>query len=643
MAEFKISELAGADPLAGTEVVPLVQNSQTRIRTVASLVAEGGLTDHENAADPHSQYMQEANNLSDVGNVSTARSNLDVYSRAESDSNYLNESDNLFDLPDKATARTNLDVYSKSESDSNYLNESDNLFDLPDKATARTNLDVYSKSESDNRYLDEASNLSDVADAPAAFSNIKQSATETISGVVEKATGQETEDGVADKYPDAESVKNFRKAIYTDYDDSSSQLGVTNTQDAIDTLAGTTADVIWGTSSDSFSRKTYNSGVTPVHEGMRRCVLNSNGTVNYYLHSDDSTLKADGSPANLDGTDGQVMVEVPKFYVRVATAAYGKVIREISEVPRSGFVLHPAFAKGGTLQYDSVVGMWHYVGHTGERAAFYIGAYQASVYDSSAVSYIDGLNLDDNSGRIDTANDLLSSVSGYYPMVGVTRSGFRSMASNRGSGWSQWLFWQLQAVKLLFFVEYGGFNSQALLANGNVNVGEYPPSSSNQTESPHSIAGKSNSIGNGSGGVDSTSRDTAWMSYRGIENLWGNAWQWCDGWNIDDYVWYVTNDTASLADDTTTGYVQLGVQAPTSNGYIRNVQHETLGDVVSDSTGSSSSAFADYYYQGTGWRAARVGGGANYGATAGVSCGRFSNSSANAARLISARVAFSET
>ena len=54
--EYKISELVGADPLAGTEVVPLVQNGQTRIRTVASLVSEGGLTEHENAADPHSQY-----------------------------------------------------------------------------------------------------------------------------------------------------------------------------------------------------------------------------------------------------------------------------------------------------------------------------------------------------------------------------------------------------------------------------------------------------------------------------------------------------------------------------------------------------------------------------------------------------------
>lgn len=81
--EYKISELVGADPLSGTEVVPLVQNSQTRIRTVASLVAEGGLDDHEAAPDPHSQYMLEANNLSDVADPSASRSNIDVYSITE--------------------------------------------------------------------------------------------------------------------------------------------------------------------------------------------------------------------------------------------------------------------------------------------------------------------------------------------------------------------------------------------------------------------------------------------------------------------------------------------------------------------------------------------------------------------------------
>ena len=445
-------------------------------------------------------------------------------------------------------------------------------------------------------------------------------ATTTTPGIIEKATADEMYYGTADKYPDAAAVRDVISAGFSDPG----------------------ANLVWDSVSDTFSRQFYTTGVSPIHERIRRCLLLDDGTVNYYLDANDSTLQEDGvTPAVLDGTDGQVMVEVPKFYVRIHKLFTGEWKREISETPRSGFVVHPAFAIGGTLQYDDSVGMWHYKGNTGERDAFYVGAYQACVYDDSAATHINGLNLDDNTANIDTTTDLLASVNGFYPMVGVTRDECRSMASNRGTGWSQWLFWQLKAIQLLFFVEYGGFNSQALLANGNVSVSTgYPPSSADQLDSPHSVAGKSNTIGNGSGGVDSNARDTAWMSYRGIENLWGNAWQWCDGWNINDRVWYVRNEPSDLVDNTTSGYEQIGAQAPLSNGYIRDVQHSTLADVISDSSGGSTLGFADYYYQNTGWRVASVGGSALNGARAGVSCAFLYYVSGSAFRSISSRSAF---
>jgi hypothetical protein len=47
--------------------------------------------------------------------------------------------------------------------------------------------------------------------------------------------------------------------------------------------------------------------------------LNDDGTVNYYLNRTDSTKKADGSAAVLDGTDGQVMVEIPEFWIKFET------------------------------------------------------------------------------------------------------------------------------------------------------------------------------------------------------------------------------------------------------------------------------------------------------------------------------------
>ena len=442
-------------------------------------------------------------------------------------------------------------------------------------------------------------------------------ATEDRLGKVEKATDDETASGVADKWPDAQTLAN-------------------NYEPRI------TRNMVWDSTSDTFSRDGITTGVTPIHEGMRRCVLTDAGEIAYFLDPNDSTLKEDGTVANLDGTDGQVMVRVPKFWVRVSKLFNGEWKREISETPRSGFVLHPAFAIGGTLQLDPDVGMWHYKGHTGEREAFYVGAYMASVYDTSAGTHIDGLNLDDNDSRLDYATDLLASVSGYYPMVGVTLAGFRDLATNRGEGWQQWDLWQWSALKLLFFVEFAGFNSQEILNDGNVRVSTgYPSSSSDQTDSPHSVAGKSNSIGNGTGGVDSTTRDTAWVSYRGIEHLWGNAWQFIDGVKVNDRNWYVNNDPLTYSSAaSTTDYTQLGVTAPTGSGYIRNVQHETLADIVRDSSGNSSTAFADYYYQNSGWRSVVVGGRSSYGAAAGVSAVVSGVVLAYRSRRLSGRVAF---
>lgn len=51
-----------------------------------------------------------------------------------------------------------------------------------------------------------ANNLSDVASAATSFDNIKQAATDSATGVVEKATAAEIAAATADKYPDASGV-----------------------------------------------------------------------------------------------------------------------------------------------------------------------------------------------------------------------------------------------------------------------------------------------------------------------------------------------------------------------------------------------------------------------------------------------------
>src|SRR5690606_19511963 len=70
--------------------------------------------------------------------------------------------------------------------------------------------------------------------------------------------------------------------------------------------------------------------------GMKRCNVRDNGTVAAYYG--DAGFK-------YDGTNGQVMVEIPKFWFKktVKTSPERTVEFAISDKPEPGFVVHPAF------------------------------------------------------------------------------------------------------------------------------------------------------------------------------------------------------------------------------------------------------------------------------------------------------------
>jgi hypothetical protein len=52
----------------------------------------------------------------------------------------------------------------------------------------------------------------------------------------------------------------------------------------------------------------------PIQSRMRRCLLKDDGTVNYYLHANDSTKRDNGAASNLTGTDGQVMFSFTRIH-----------------------------------------------------------------------------------------------------------------------------------------------------------------------------------------------------------------------------------------------------------------------------------------------------------------------------------------
>ena len=173
----------------------------------------------------------------------------------------------------------------------------------------------------------------------------------------------------------------------------------------------------------------------PIQRLMRRVILSDAGVVQYYLCSTDSTKKEDCATASdIVGGDGQVMVQIPKFYYKYTYV--GTTHRwDISLVSLSGFEAHPAFYKDGAwVDYR------------------YIGAYEGVGWDNSAGAYIDNDNVAATgwSGTtIDLANDKLGSVSGFNPVTDETRADFRAIALNRGAGWRQLDFYLNSAVQVL--------------------------------------------------------------------------------------------------------------------------------------------------------------------------------------------------
>lgn len=342
----------------------------------------------------------------------------------------------------------------------------------------------------------------------------------------------------------------------------------------------------------------------PVYMGINRCNVSDNGTINAY-YGDASYVE--------DGSNGQVMVKIPKFYYKVTPDENGgldgvnirKCTWEISETPDDGFTPHPAFydATGNEIDYF-LYGAFDGVGQNSD------GTYGTS-YNTTAAK--------------------LSSVAGssYLPTNSLTRATARTMATNRGTGWYSAGVKQTMAVLMLFAVEYS-FNSQIAVGQGVVNA------------SAATYAGQT------TGDITSGTQDnkTTPVNWRGIENLWGNIFDWIDGLNINDRVPYFCN-TYTFVDNTSTGYTQISFSLPSSN-YITALGYDSTNDWVllpseSSSTANPTGPIGDYVDSNSGWRVARLGGGWSYDSGAGAFYWYCNKSFSSANSDVGARLMFIPT
>jgi len=301
--------------------------------------------------------------------------------------------------------------------------------------------------------------------------------------------------------------------------------------------------------------------------------------------------------ARLDGSDGQVMVEYPKFYFK-----YNKIgtVHEwrISEIPLPGFEVYPAFIVDGQV-----------------KEFRYFGAYEG---------YLNSTKLE--------------STAGFLPTTNKTRAQYRGYAVARATGWHQESYLERSAIQLLYLVEYASWYSQSVIGAG---ASDWASGTWNTYNiyNPVNFTGLSNSKGNATFNVSNGDGViNSYMTYRGVENFFGHIWKFCDGINILAHQVFICNNPASFADDTKAGYMNLGITLPSSSGYQSTLAGTKYGFLPSAVTGDFNTYITDYYWQSTGWRVLLSGGDLIDGAYDGLAAFHATRASSNATVYIGSRL-----
>lgn len=142
----------------------------------------------------------------------------------------------------------------------------------------------------------------------------------------------------------------------------------------------------------------------------------------------------------------------------------------------------------------------------------------------------------------------------------------------------------------------------------------------NVLQSTGQKSGQCDSLGMRSGCLANDGKSA--IIYRGMENIFGNVWQFVDGINIKDYVAYLCTSPKDYKVDTfTEPYNALGFVNANANGYAKTMGFDESYPIASFPTevgGSSTTGTCDYYYQNSGNRIALVGGTWNYNTYAGL-------------------------
>lgn len=617
--------------------------------TSAANTAKSNLQDATSAADTAKKNLTNA-----TSTANTTKSNVEVATDAAKTaiSNACVAKTNLEKVITGATtAQSNLQsvIYNANQikgqldsSNSTAVTSKKNLDSaISDASTAKSQLhEVINSADSIKKALSDV-----ILTANTAKSNLDTSVN-TANGVLQSLSAE-----------NASAASNIKELKSENFNSQEILSGVADLR----AYLGLTADDIVGVQVD-YKNKTFKrlAGAANLSKGAdfdkfsmfggrKRCNVADDGSIVAWYG--DSDYKEDGSM-------GQVMVYQPKFYYLVCPVEYDPIdtgigyhLRKanyyVSEKPRAGFRLHPAFydASGNEIDY------------------FLTSAYEGSIYDTSASAYL----LNDEQ-VMNTGEDKFSSIAGARPASGssqnLTRPNIEAMAQNRGTNWHGDLIKQVSAEQMLMLIEMGMMNLQTAIAQGIVSL---PWTTGSDTTSSYAAAtGSTASLGNGTGRAEKTTTYEGGVAkeytvdgktsvcWRGTENPWGNIWKFVYGINFyctvdKPFEGYVCTDLNFAESKNSGNYENIGFTLPSANGYISAIGYSTKYDwlfLPSEVTGNSSLPVGDYYYQNNTWngyRIALLGGRWSRGGYAGSFCWALDSGVGIRSRCIGGRLVYIPT
>ena len=288
---------------------------------------------------------------------------------------------------------------------------------------------------------------------------------------------------------------------------------------------------------------------------MKRVVMDGFVSMNekYELSDTDSTQKKGGGAANLT-TEGNVMVRLPKFYCEVKMTQNGRRYRIYDYKNPTGKIAlgikpHPVF--------------WENENGTEFSEKYYCSAFEGSIKDGRLVS-----------------------ITGVNPQVSQNINWFINAAkTGRNSQWGIQHFFEIAAIQALFIVEFGSLNSQAILGQGRSNT------------SSLASTGRTLSLGNRSGRAG-TDDANDFISYRGIENPFGNIWKFIAGLMLRDDGYYVSTIMNNITPNNMI-HIPKTLNPKLADGYVDKMEvvdnYEFLL-IPSSTAGSASTYYCDNFW-----------------------------------------------